>query len=149
MKRKNKKNTKKIYIPFFCRVIFHTLFFVVLFLIVISMIYVVSGYFRYYMVAVASGSMEPKLSKGDIVIIDKKFNQCNKGDIIAYYYEKKIIIHRVYKIIKTDNEYFIYTKGDANSNYDNYKITNDMIVGIVKFKIPLVGYPTVLLNERW
>ena len=66
-----------------------------------------------------------------------------------YYYEKKIIIHRVYKIIKTDDEYFIYTKGDANNNYDNYKITNDMIVGIVKFKIPLVGYPTVLLNERW
>ena len=120
-----------------------------LFLIIVSMIYVVSGYFRYYMVAVASGSMEPKLSKGDVVIIDKKFNKCNKGDIIAYYYEKKIIIHRVYKIIKTDNEYFIYTKGDANNNYDNYKITNDMIVGIVKFKIPLVGYPTVLLNERW
>ena len=38
MKRQNKKNTKKIYIPFFCRVIFHTLFFVVLFLIGIEFI---------------------------------------------------------------------------------------------------------------
>lgn len=38
MKKQNKENTKKIYIPFFCRVIFHTLFFVVLFLIGIEFI---------------------------------------------------------------------------------------------------------------
>lgn len=48
-----------------------------------------------------------------------------------------------------NGEYFIYTKGDANSNYDEYKITKDMIIGVVKFKIPLLGYPTVLLNEKW
>ena len=49
-----------------------------------------------------------------------------------------------------------YTKASVSiamkklrANYDKYKITKDMIIGVVKFKIPLLGYPTVLLNEKW
>ena len=108
-----------------------------------------SGYFRYYAIAVASGSMEPKISKGDVVIVDKKYSGINVGDVLAYKYDGKVIVHRIYRIVNNDNEYYIYTKGDANNDYDKYKITNDMFVGVVKFKIPIIGYPTVLLNERW
>ena len=32
---------------------------------------------------------------------------------------------------------------------DEYKITTDMIVGIVDAKIPFIGYPTVMINEAW
>lgn len=113
------------------------------------LIYLVSGYFRYYAIAVASGSMEPNISKGDAVIVDKKINNISTGEILAYKYEGKVIVHRVYKVINTNGEYFIYTKGDANNNFDKYKVTKDMFIGIVKFKIPVIGYPTVLLNERW
>ncbi len=113
------------------------------------LIYTVSGYFRYYAIAVASGSMEPKISKGDVVIVDKKYSGINVGDVLAYKYDGKVIVHRIYRIVNNDNEYYIYTKGDANNDYDKYKITNDMFVGVVKFKIPIIGYPTVLLNERW
>lgn len=70
------------------------------------------------------------------------------GRVRKWLYEGKVIVHRIYKIIDTNGEYFIYTKGDANSNYDEYKITKDMIIGVVKFKIPLLGYPTVLLNKK-
>ena len=118
-------------------------------LLVAILVYGVSGYFRYYAIAVASGSMEPNISKGDVVVVDKEFNDLAIGDILAYKYNDKIVVHRIYKIIKADDEYFIYTKGDANNSYDKYKITKDMFIGIVKFKIPLIGYPTVLLNERW
>ena len=118
-------------------------------LIVVVLVYLVSGYFRYYAVAIASGSMEKVISKGDIVIVDQRYKEIGKRDVIAYHYEGKVIVHRIYKIIDTNGEYFIYTKGDANSNYDKYKITKDMIIGVVKFKIPLLGYPTVLLNEKW
>lgn len=122
--------------------------YMVLGLLVGLLVYGVSGYFRYYAIAVASGSMEPKISKGDVVV-DKGFNNLAIGDILAYKYNGKIVVHRIYKIIEADDEYFIYTKGDANNSYDKYKITKDMFIGIVKFKIPLIGYPTVLLNERW
>lgn len=123
--------------------------YMVLGLLVGILVYGVSGYFRYYAIAVASGSMEPNISKGDVVVVDKGFNNLAIGDILAYKYNGKIVVHRIYKIIEADDEYFIYTKGDANNSYDKYKITKDMFIGIVKFKIPLIGYPTVLLNERW
>lgn len=120
----------------------------VLFLVVI-LIYFVSGYFRYYAIAIASGSMETLISKGDVVIVDKEYKTLSKKDIIAYNYEGKVIVHRIYKIINNNNQYFIYTKGDANRDYDKYKITKDMIIGLVHGKVPFIGYPTVLLNEKW
>ena len=40
-----------------------------------------------------------------------------------------------------------YTKGDANEQIDGYKITMDMVIGTVNFKIPYIGYPTVWVNE--
>lgn len=118
-------------------------------IIVVILVYFVSGYFKYYAVAIASGSMEDVLSKGDVVIVDRKSNNYDIGDIIAYKYGGKIIVHRINKIIDSNDEYFVYTKGDANNNIDKYKITKDMIIGVVKFKIPFIGYPTVLINERW
>ena len=118
-------------------------------IILTILVYFVSGYFRYYTIAIASGSMEKTIFKGDVVIIDKEYQTIDKNDILAYQYENKVVVHRVYKMIDTGSEKFIYTKGDANSNFDQYKVTEDMIMGVVKVKIPLIGYPTVLLNEKW
>ena len=118
-------------------------------IILTILVYFVSGYFRYYTIAIASGSMENTIFKGDVVIIDKEYQTIDKNDILAYQYENKVVVHRVYKMIDTGSEKFIYTKGDANSNFDQYKVTEDMIMGVVKAKIPLIGYPTVLLNEKW
>ncbi len=113
------------------------------------LVYFVSGYFRYYTIAIASGSMEDTIDKGDVVVVDKEYQTIGKNDILAYRHDNKVVVHRVYKMIDTGSEKFIYTKGDANSNFDQYKVTEDMIIGVVKVKIPLIGYPTVLLNERW
>lgn len=118
-------------------------------LLVFTLAYFVSGYFRYYAIAVASGSMEDVIYKGDVVIVDQKYKDFTSTDIIAYKYNDKVVVHRIYKIIDINDSYYIYTKGDANKEYDKYKITKDMIIGVVKFKIPFIGYPTVLLNEKW
>lgn len=117
--------------------------------ITVIVVYFVSGYFRYYAIAVASGSMEDVISKGDVVIVDTKYDGIDMGDIIAYRYDNKIVVHRVFKKLESGNAIFIYTKGDANRDYDKYKISKDMIVGVVRFKVPFIGYPTVLLNEKW
>ena len=118
-------------------------------ILVFTLAYFVSGYFRYYAIAVASGSMEDVIYKGDVVIVDQKYKDFTSTDIIAYKYNDKVVVHRIYKIIDINDSYYIYTKGDANKEYDKYKITKDMIIGVVKFKIPFIGYPTVLLNEKW
>ena len=70
--------------------------------------------------------------------------------IFVYSFLKNIPgINAINNIIDIKDEFYIYTKGDANKEYDKYKITKDMVIGVVKFKIPFIGYPTVLLNEKW
>lgn len=120
-------------------------------IILIVMIYFVSGYFKYYAIAIATGSMVPNINKGDVVIVNQQFKEKDLkiGKVIAYNYNDKVVVHRIYKKVQTDKELIIYTKGDANNNMDEYKITIDMIVGIVDAKIPFIGYPTVMINEAW
>ena len=119
-------------------------------LLVIFLVYITSGYFHYHAIAVASGSMTPAILKGDVVIIEKTdghFDDVKEGQVIAYKKDKIIVVHRLYKKIKVGNEYFFYSKGDANDFVDNYKITEEMMIGVVNVRVPFVGYPTVWLNN--
>lgn len=112
-------------------------------------VYFSSGFFKYYAIAVATGSMEPNISIGDVVIVNQKFdlNDINVGNIIAVRYDNKIIVHRIAKIVNNNDELYIYTKGDANESLDNYVVSKDMIIGVVNVKIPYIGLPTVWLND--
>ena len=116
---------------------------------IVVLVYFVSGYFHFHAVVVASGSMETSISKGDVVIIEKVANPetIELNEVIAYRYNKIIVVHRLVKKITVNEEPIFYTKGDANQDIDNYKITKDMIIGVVNFKIPYIGYPTVWVNE--
>ena len=119
------------------------------FILTIIIIYLVSGYFKYYALAIASGSMHPVFDRGSVVITEQvndkydNYNKLKEGEIIAYRTEKDIIVHRLIRIVNTGDEVFYYTKGDANKEEDDYLIKKEDIIGIVRFKIPYVGYPTV------
>ncbi len=118
--------------------------------IAIVLIYFVSGYFKYYAIAIASNSMYPTFERGSVAIIkkiDDNYSDLKIGDIIAYNYENRIIAHRIAKITEIDNTRYFYTKGDANASMDNYVVRQDMIRGVINAYIPFIGYPTVLLNE--
>ena len=64
-----------------------------------TIIYFYSGYFKYYVIAVASGSMNPNIKVGDIVVVDQRFDEININDVIAYKKDQVIIVHRVVKKI--------------------------------------------------
>ena len=117
---------------------------------IFAMVYIYSGYFRFYAVAIASGSMEPKIHIGDVVIIDQKFkkNDLKKGTIIAFKHNDVIVVHRIYKKIKLDGNDVYYTKGDANNHIDNFLTEEKAILGTVESKIPVIGYPTVWFNKE-
>ncbi|MGN1311447.1 MAG: signal peptidase I [Bacilli bacterium] len=120
------------------------------FVIIIITVYFTSGYFHYHAVAVASGSMQPNIYKGDVAIVEKineDYKQLKKGQIIAYEYNNKIIVHRLVKIIEDNGKYYFYTKGDANQKQDNYVINENMVIGVVNHKIPYIGMPTVWFNS--
>ena len=124
--------------------------FFILGIFTIIMIYFTSGYFRYVAIVIATGSMEPNIKKGDIVMvkkINKNYDQLKVGDILVFKYEKYIIVHRINRIVYNDGDYRFYTKGDANNDEDKFEIINDNIIGTTNFKIPYLGYPKLWLNE--
>lgn len=82
---------------------------------------------------VVSGSMEPALKKGTLLLVRKKAD-AEIGDIVVYQSGESIIVHR---IISAEGDQVI-TKGDANETED-IPIKRSQIKGVVMFKIPEIG----------
>lgn len=118
---------------------------------VVILVYFSSGYFKYHAIAIATGSMSPAIERGDVVIVKKTkdYENLQEGEVIAYNYHNVIVVHRLARKVKVDDEYYFYSRGDANRVEDNYIVKQDMIEGVVKVRIPLIGMPTVWLNELW
>lgn len=96
---------------------------------------------------VLSGSMEPKLKIGDIIIV-KETSKIKEGDIISFKEKNSIVTHRITKIINEDGEEFLQTKGDANSAIDIDLVRKDAVEGKYCFKIPFLGNLILLLKNR-
>ena len=107
----------------------------------------------HYMNVISSGSMEPVLYKGDIVIIDYNPSTIETGDIIIYHarwLQNKHVIHRVIAKGETSNGNIIYIlKGDNNADQDPEPVSpTDMIAKVVTINnhtliIPKIGYITL------
>ena len=113
------------------------------------MITLASGKFKYGMLSIGSGSMTGTINKGDVVIYENKSDKMNPkvGDILLFKKEKKIVVHRIIRKVKVNDEVIYYTKGDANKKEDGYPITNNDVIGIAKKRIKYLGIPSVALNE--
>ncbi len=119
-------------------------------LIIVVMVYFTSGYFHYYAVAVVSGSMEPTIHIGDVVIVEKvedNYDKLKIGEVLVFNYEGVTIVHRIVNIIEDNGHYYFYTKGDANNAPDNFTLTEKNVVGITNLKIPMIGLPATWLNK--
>lgn len=109
-----------------------------------------SGIGKYQMVAIGSGSMSPVYERGDAVIFSKikSLEEVKIGSIIAYTKNNVLITHRVVKIVYKNGNYQFVTKGDNNENIDNGMVAGTSVQGIVMYKIPYIGYPTIWINEK-
>ena len=117
----------------------------VAFLTVIALLLIVSVFpipGNYKVMTVLSGSMEPAIKMGSIVVV-KPVDDYKIGDIITFgpYSKKKPpTTHRIYDIEVVEGKPVYITKGDANNAPDNRKITKKDIVGKVLFDVPYLGY---------
>lgn len=112
----------------------------------------VAGIFKYKPTAIVSNSMYPIYQRGDVVIIEKvntkNIKKLKKYDIIEYKLDNIVVAHRIIYIEKHNDGTVLYiTKGDNNNIVDKEKVTQKQVNGIVKFKVPKVGYPSVWLND--
>lgn len=99
---------------------------------------------RFSVNVVLSGSMEPALKTGGIVISDTKKRKPDTGDIITYQIGDMNITHRV--IGKRNYRYI--TKGDANDRKDPVMVKPEQITGTVVLDIPFLGYVAVFLRQK-
>lgn len=116
---------------------------IIIALLLIIVVVLVSGVFRFTALTIGSGSMTGTIDKGDVVIIDKKANNYKEGDIVAFRKNNYVLVHRI--VYVGENGY--NTKGDYNKNRDNWLVSEDDIIGKYIFKIKYVGWLTVKVNE--
>ena len=87
---------------------------------------------------VVSGSMEPEIPVGSLVIVKKaEAVKIQSGDIIAFRRNGVVVTHRVVEN-QTENHQFI-TKGDANEDVDLEPISYLDLVGLVSHHFGGVG----------
>jgi signal peptidase I len=118
--------------------------------ILIMMVVLVSGIFRYYAMAIGSASMEPTIGVGDVVIIDKDardLEQIEPGTVIAFQHDNQVIVHRLLEVKQQESQLVALTKGDNNDDSDGWDITNQDLVGVVNLRVPWLGWPTVWLDR--
>ena len=94
------------------------------FFLAIVLVLLLNLQFDFYYIK--TGSMEPELSVGTVVVVDADVNvQVKTGDICAYRSGRNVVIHR---IIAADEEGYTF-KGDANPSADAAKVTENQLVG--------------------
>ena len=107
----------------------------VLFLMVPAILPRIMGYQTYNVI---SGSMEPELSVGCLVLVKPISPETVKeDDIIVFHRGDSIITHRVVEV-QTEEQQFI-TKGDANESRDASPVPYQELVGIVTHHYAVLG----------
>ena len=89
--------------------------------------------FGYGAAVVLSGSMEPTYSAGDLLIV-KKADHYQTGDIVVYQNGRSLVVHRIIDM----NGETVTTQGDANNAPDE-PFAVSQIKGISVGSIPFVG----------
>jgi len=91
--------------------------------------------FGYSLLEVVSGSMEPTIHVGDLILIDTKDSAYHVNDIVTFKdVNGDFVTHRILHIEEGE----MVTKGDNNNTEDSAMSTKD-IVGKYLFRIPNAG----------
>lgn len=97
--------------------------------------------FRTYVVQ--SGSMEPAIGVGDLLIITPQEEYLERDVITFKDYQERVVTHRILEVSKVGNgmsgQYNYVTKGDANQNPDAVLVNQANVIGKVIQVIPKLG----------
>ena len=118
----------------------------------ILLIWFTVGVFPVYPSVIATGSMEPMIKPGDIILVRKvskidDIKNLKIGDVIQFRQDRILISHRIMDITP-DKEHGLSfkTKGDNNSASDPDPVKPQDIKGTIVYTIPKAGWPTLVLK---
>lgn len=103
-----------------------------------------------------SGSMVPTLRVGDVVMAEwVRVDTIHPGEIISFTGNPDLpdlVTHRVRSVRVVGDAVRVTTKGDANTEPEQWSAPRGTLVGHVVWKIPLAGRALIVLGEsrtRW
>lgn len=121
----------------------------------IGIIWFAVGVFPIYPSVIATGSMEPLIKPGDVVLIRKivdmeGIRNLKQGDIIQFERNNIKISHRIVEILedKKTGQISYKTKGDNNSIIDKEMVKPEQMKGIVVRVVPKIGWPTLIIKSK-
>ncbi len=101
---------------------------------------------------VMSGSMEPSITTGSMVIVKNVNPQLlKKGDVITFKRpskENEFITHRILALSNKKDLSILKTKGDHNKEIDPWVLAGGGVVGKVIYSIPYLGYLLVFAKTK-
>jgi signal peptidase I len=98
---------------------------------------------------VQSGSMEPAIMTGDLIIIKPDISYTQHQVVTFNDRRKRVVTHRIVDIKHEDGDFGFVTKGDANPAEDFEEIGINQIIGRVVLTIPKLGYLVSFGKTRW
>jgi signal peptidase len=123
------------------------------FSIVFATVVVAPGIVGRHSLAILSGSMEPTLHVGDLVVDqEERASDLRLGDIVTFRdpeNPKRLLTHRVVRMRIRNGVAYVTTKGDANTGFERWHAPADGSVGRVQFRIRKLGYGVMYVGERY
>lgn len=111
------------------------------------------GVFPIYPSVILTGSMEPMIMPGDMILIKKGMSQeeiegYQVGDVINFNRDSINITHRIIEVM-VDNagNYTFRTKGDNNDSEDDDIVELTEVNGKQIFTIPKIGIPAMMIRS--
>lgn len=119
----------------------------------IGIIWFAVGVFPIYPSVIATGSMEPMIKPGDVILVRKivdmdGINNLKVDDVIQFRRDNILISHRIIDIFNDEKEGLGFkTKGDNNSGADTEIVRPEDVKGIIVHNVPKIGWPTLLIKS--
>lgn len=106
-------------------------------------------FFGYKNFVIVSGSMEPTIMTGDVILVKEvPQDEIQKGDIISFSQGGTNVTHRIIDRIQENGLTKYKTKGDNNNTEDKETITYNQIEGKYQFKINQFGIIIDILKSK-
>jgi signal peptidase len=110
------------------------------------------GLFGYKSFTVMSGSMEPAIGTGSVVV-ERPIapREARVGDVVTFKDPEgtgRLITHRVTRVRVSGPTASFVTKGDANTTVERWNVPAGGSIGRVAYDVPKVGYAMVLAGGR-
>lgn len=97
---------------------------------------------------VISGSMRPTMDVGDVaIILDVPADSVQPGDIIQFWRDEEMVIHRVVEVSDEGTGRLFVTQGDANREPDAAPVYPSQVKGKVVLNIPKVGWAAIAVKS--